>query len=399
VEVSVSYYEIYNEKVYDLLASQSQGLTPQQQQQLLPQQPQQQHAGATDAPVSCRVREHPNEGAYVENLTRRPFESYEQVAAILEEGNRRRAVASTQMNSSSSRSHAVFTVYLNQQLVPINNSSSNSNSNSSSGASSTSGSTGSRAAMLIERKSKVCLVDLAGSERASLTGVIGDRLNEANNINRSLSTLGDVIKALSSAKAISAGKDMKFVPYRNSVLTWLLKDSLGGNSKSTMLAAVSPSENSYNESMSTLRYVERAKLIMTCAVINESSTDPALVAHLQRQVQILQESLATMSKKHAFLEKELRSQKTLSTASSSSSSSTKGDADSGAKTAALQTEVDRLNEIVRQKEKVSYLVDFMIIAASKHGMKSLQSIRSSMTTRACSPTATWEALESDLNRW
>ena len=132
------------------------------------------------------------------------------------------------------------------------------------------------------------MVDLAGSERASLTGASGERLVEANNINKSLSTLGDVIKALSSAEKDKPG----FVPYRNSILTWLLKDSLGGNSKTSMLATIAPTDASFNESMSTLRYIERAKFITTCAVINETSQDPAFVAMLQKQVQQLRESLA-----------------------------------------------------------------------------------------------------------
>ena len=152
----------------------------------------------------------------------------------------------------------------------------------------------------------MCLIDLAGSERASSTGVSGDRLVEANNINKSLSTLGDVIQALSKAGSSnqllnSAAKSITHVPYRNSVLTWLLKDSIGGNSKSVMLATVSPTDLSYSESLSTLRYVERAKLISNHAVINETANDAQIIAQLQKQVTQLQKQL--VEKEHSVVVK------------------------------------------------------------------------------------------------
>ena len=101
------------------------------------------------------------------------------------------------------------------------------------------------------------------------SGVTGDRLKEASNINKSLSTLGDVINALSEKNSGKSNGET-FIPYRNSTLTWLLKDSLGGNSKTSMLATISPSDANYGESMSTLRYLERAKLIVNNVSINES---------------------------------------------------------------------------------------------------------------------------------
>jgi hypothetical protein len=203
------------------------------------------------------------------------------------------------MNASSSRSHAIFSIVVKQTLV-------------------LDGAT-------VERNSKVVLVDLAGSERASLTGATGERLQEANYINKSLSTLGDVIKALAEGgrAASSSGSSANgsgehhppttiqrsssiFVPYRNSILTFLLKDSLGGNSRTTMLATVSPAEQSYAETVSTLRYIERAKFIAAAPVIHETSTDPALVASLQRQIVVLQEKLLQANKARHERDQELR---------------------------------------------------------------------------------------------
>jgi hypothetical protein len=197
-KVFVSFLEIYNEKIFDLLASNS--------------------------GVNSRIREHPQNGAYVENLTKIKAETYVDILKILNDGKSKRQVASTLMNSESSRSHAVFTVYVVQQICSTTE---------------------------FERSSKVSLVDLAGSERVNSSGATGDRLKEATNINKSLSTLGDVINALSEK---SSGGESSFIPYRNSTLTWLLKDSLGGNSKTSMLATISPSDANYGESMSTLRY-------------------------------------------------------------------------------------------------------------------------------------------------
>lgn len=262
-KIDVSYYEIYNEKVHDLLSNSTE--------------------------VGCRVREHPDLGAYVEDLTRIEINNYKDVDVVLQRGHKHRAVASTLLNSTSSRSHAVFNVYLAQTL------SSTSEGHSGGSVASDDSSVSSRQARIsknsssaaIQRQSKVCLVDLAGSERASATGVSGERLTEANSINKSLSALGDVIQALSS----KSNKSLH-VPYRNSVLTWLLKDSIGGNSKSVMLATVSPTDAAYFESMSTLRYVERAKLISNHAVVNETTSDANLISQLQKQVQALQKQLS-----------------------------------------------------------------------------------------------------------
>ena len=198
---------------------------------------------------------------------------------------------------------------------------------------------------------QVCLIDLAGSERASLTGASGERLVEANNINKSLSTLGDVIKALSSDKDKVGGG---FVPYRNSVLTWLLKDSLGGNSKTSMLATVSPTDASFNESMSTLRYVERAKQIFTNAKINETSQDPAFIAELQKQIKNLKDSLGSANSQYALREIEFKAQ--LSSFLPVKASLPETGNDSCTECATQRAEVQRLLKLVDVKQRI--IADF-----------------------------------------
>jgi len=143
--------------------------------------------------------------------------------------------------------------------------------------------------------SKISLVDLAGSERANSTGAQGARLKEGANINKSLTTLGKVISALaevSSGRKAPGGKGKKteFIPYRDSVLTWLLKENLGGNSKTAMLAAISPADINYDETLSTLRYADRAKQIMCKAVVNEDSNGK-LIRELKEEIFYLREIL------------------------------------------------------------------------------------------------------------
>lgn len=143
------------------------------------------------------------------------------------------------------------------------------------------------------------LVDLAGSERANSTGATGQRLKEGANINKSLTTLGKVIAALATAsqsegKKGKKGKADEFVPYRDSVLTWLLKDSLGGNSKTAMIAAISPADLQYEETLSTLRYADQAKKIKNKAVINEDP-NAKLVRELKEELEMLRGAWATDS--------------------------------------------------------------------------------------------------------
>jgi len=219
----VSYLEIYNEKVGDLL-----------------------RPAKGKEKYNLKVREHPKEGPYVQDLTKHVVKDYEGIENLMDEGNTNRTVASTNMNDVSSRSHAIFTILFTQAKFYTD--------------------------MPSETVSKIHLVDLAGSERANSTGATGSRLKEGANINKSLVTLGTVISALAEASENAIIKDAKkklFIPYRNSVLTWLLKDSLGGNAKTIMIAAISPADVNYSETLSTLRYANRAKNIINKPTVNE----------------------------------------------------------------------------------------------------------------------------------
>ncbi|XP_007936962.1 kinesin-like protein KIF13B [Orycteropus afer afer] len=238
-KVEVSYMEIYNEKVRDLL-------DPKGSRQTL------------------KVREHSVLGPYVDGLSKLAVTSYKDIESLMSEGNKSRTVAATNMNEESSRSHAVFKITLTHTLYDVK-----------------SGTSG-------EKVGKLSLVDLAGSERATKTGAAGDRLKEGSNINKSLTTLGLVISALADQ---GAGKNKnKFVPYRDSVLTWLLKDSLGGNSKTAMVATVSPAADNYDETLSTLRYADRAKNIVNHAVVNEDP-NARIIRDLREEVEKLREQL------------------------------------------------------------------------------------------------------------
>ncbi|KAG1084290.1 hypothetical protein G6F42_021852 [Rhizopus arrhizus] len=216
-QVEVSYIEIYNEKVRDLLNPGNKG--------------------------NLKVREHPTIGPYA------------------------RTVAATNMNETSSRSHAVFTLFLTsnrfEQVANLNT----------------------------EKAARISLVDLAGSERANSTGATGARLKEGANINKSLTTLGKVIAALaeqSSSQPNHKKSSSAHIPYRDSVLTWLLKDSLGGNSKTAMIAAISPAD--YDETLSTLRYADQAKRIKNKAIVNEDP-NARLIRELKEELQALRDTL------------------------------------------------------------------------------------------------------------
>ncbi|KPI83177.1 putative kinesin [Leptomonas seymouri] len=227
--VEVEYYEIYREKVMDLLSS---------------------HSANTNAEL--RVRQSKTSGPYVENLQRKHVEDERQVFRLLQQGNLRRHTASTAMNDRSSRSHAIFVLHLVQMHIAEQDSSS------------------------AKVTSKVNLVDLAGSEKTGAHNTEGDQFKEGVVINNSLTVLGRVIDALADK---SQGKRNVFCPYRDSVLTWLLMDSLGGNSKTTMLATVSPYCMFFEETCQTLRYASRAQQIVTKVVVNE---DPQV-----RQIKML----------------------------------------------------------------------------------------------------------------
>uniref|UniRef100_UPI004072FD1C Kinesin-like protein KIF18A, DARPin fusion protein n=1 Tax=synthetic construct TaxID=32630 RepID=UPI004072FD1C len=198
---AVSYLEVYNEQIRDLLVN--------------------------SGPLA--VREDTQKGVVVHGLTLHQPKSSEEILHLLDNGNKNRTQHPTDMNATSSRSHAVFQIYLRQQdkTASINQN---------------------------VRIAKMSLIDLAGSERASTSGAKGTRFVEGTNINRSLLALGNVINALADSK-----RKNQHIPYRNSKLTRLLKDSLGGNCQTIMIAAVSPSSVFYDDTYNTLKYANRAK--------------------------------------------------------------------------------------------------------------------------------------------
>ncbi|MCJ8736934.1 hypothetical protein PDJAM_G00018000 [Pangasius djambal] len=269
--VEVSFLEIYNERVRDLLRGADQ-----------------------KKPAALRVREHPEKGPYVQGLTQHVVEDYKQAADLLEEGIANRITAATHVHDASSRSHAIFSIQYTQATLENN--------------------------LPSEIVSKINLVDLAGSERAD-PNYCRDRITEGANINKSLVTLGIVISALaqnsqmcSSSQSInsmlsegeastvgsqssslsSSSRRQCFIPYRDSVLTWLLKDSLGGNSKTIMIATISPSCSSYNETLSTLRYAAHAKNIVNKPRVNEDAS-VRLIRELREEIDRLKSMLLSFS--------------------------------------------------------------------------------------------------------
>ena len=239
--VEVSYLEIYNERVRDLLNPSTKG--------------------------NLKVREHPSTGPYVEDLAKLVVRSFLEIEHLMDEGNKARTVAATNMNETSSRSHAVFTLTLTQKRHDVETN------------------------MDTEKVAKISLVDLAGSERATSTGATGARLKEGAEINRSLSTLGRVIAALADMSTKARTKGMQ-VPYRDSILTWLLKDSLGGNSLTAMIAAISPADINFEETLSTLRYADSAKRIKNHAVVNEDP-NARMIRELKEELAQLRSKLST----------------------------------------------------------------------------------------------------------
>ena len=219
-QVSVTMLEIYNEAIKDLLNLK------------------------VNKPGGLKVRTQPGRGVYVEDLTPIPVQSYKEVERKMEDGTANRTVASTKMNATSSRAHTVFGI----SFTCITSAGGQESSVTS----------------------NMNLVDLAGSERAESTGATGDRLKEGCAINASLSALGNVISALAD---IAGGKKKVFVPYRNSALTRLLQDALGGNSRTIMIAALSPADVNYDETLGTLRYADRAKKIKNNVVKMENPQD------------------------------------------------------------------------------------------------------------------------------
>ncbi|WOL05131.1 kinesin-like protein KIN-12F [Canna indica] len=234
-----SFLEIYNEQITDLLDPTSSNLL---------------------------LREDNRKGVYVENLTEYVVENVNDILKLLVQGSANRKVAATNMNHESSRSHSVFTCVIESRWE--------------------------KDATMHIRFARLNLVDLAGSERQKTSGAEGERLKEAANINKSLSTLGHVIMLLAD---MAHGKQ-RHVPYRDSRLTFLLQDSLGGNSKTMIIANVSPSMCSANETLSTLKFAQRARLIQNNAVVNEDASGDVLA--LRHQIRLLKEELSVLKRQN-----------------------------------------------------------------------------------------------------
>ncbi|XP_028663609.2 kinesin-like protein KIF17 [Erpetoichthys calabaricus] len=231
--VRASYLEIYNEEIRDLLGQ--------------------------DTKQKLELKEHPEQGVYVRGLSLHTVHSVRECEVIMEQGWKNRSVGYTLMNKDSSRSHSIFTVHL--EICSTDPSGKDH-----------------------LRAGKLNLVDLAGSERQSKTGATGERLREATKINLSLSALGNVISALVDGHS-------RHVPYRDSKLTRLLQDSLGGNTRTLMVGCLSPADNNYEESLSTLRYANRAKSIQNKPRVNEDPKD-ALLREYQEEIKKLRALLS-----------------------------------------------------------------------------------------------------------
>lgn len=249
--VTCSFLEIYNEVLTDLLCGASDmgdgsnlprpnGATPRK---LACTSGRSGEGSAPCTPAPLRLREDVDRGVYVANLTRLPLANVGAAMDALTTGLANRAVGATAMNQHSSRSHAVFSLQLHQLRVSPNG-------------------------KQLVRTSQLHLVDLAGSERAKETGASGTRLKESCKINSSLSVLSKVITQLvvSRGGAASRGGGTVLVAYRESKLTHLLRDSLGGDSRTCIIANVTSSERSHGETLSTLRFAARAKAVRTRAV-------------------------------------------------------------------------------------------------------------------------------------
>ncbi|RQM10076.1 hypothetical protein B5M09_002232, partial [Aphanomyces astaci] len=235
--VYASYLEIYNEEIRDLLAA--------------------------DPQNRLELKENMDTGIYVKDLISRQVTGVAEIDAVMQHGKKNRSVGATLMNQTSSRSHSMFIITVETATTGV------------------------------DGKDHICvgklnLVDLAGSERQAKTGATGDRMKEATKINLSLSALGNVISALVDGKS-------QHIPYRDSKLTRLLQDSLGGNAKTVMIANCGPADYNYNETLSTLRYANRAKNIKNKPKINEDPKD-AKIREFQDKIKELREALAAQEK-------------------------------------------------------------------------------------------------------
>ncbi|KAJ0405800.1 hypothetical protein ATCC90586_008454 [Pythium insidiosum] len=284
--VRASYLQIYNESISDLLKPERSNLT---------------------------IREDKKRGVFVEGLSEWVVRSPEEIYGLMERGGAMRATGSTKMNEISSRSHAVFIIIAEQSRTSYVDSKGNdlspeeftslvnayqARSGGAAGAAASGGPNGGVAlhpkleSMIRQsfKVGKLNLVDLAGSERVRLSGATGQRLEESKKINQSLSALGNVISALTDARG------RQHIPYRDSKLTRILEDSLGGNCKTTMMAMISPALESITESLSTLKFANRAKHIKNEARVNEDLDQKSLLRKYERELKRLRAELEEKSR-------------------------------------------------------------------------------------------------------
>eukprot|EP00538_Stauroneis_constricta_P006192 CAMPEP_0119549968 /NCGR_PEP_ID=MMETSP1352-20130426/3585_1 /TAXON_ID=265584 /ORGANISM="Stauroneis constricta, Strain CCMP1120" /LENGTH=733 /DNA_ID=CAMNT_0007595699 /DNA_START=219 /DNA_END=2423 /DNA_ORIENTATION=- len=267
--VELSYMEVYNEEIRDLLTEN------------------------TNTASMLRIRENMNGEVYVRGLTSQKVSSPADIGRVMEEASKRRVVASTKMNATSSRSHAICTLRMDGVLKDSS-----------------------------KFQSKLTLVDLAGSERIKKTGAAGNRAQEGININKGLFVLGQVVSALSEQRPRFKRKP----PYRDSKLTRLLQDSLGGNSRTIMIACASPADFNVDETINTLRYATSARNIKNKATRNVMKTlSPEEAAKLQRENQLLKNQVTELQSTIKQLEDQLVAQ----VSSSDSSDGEEDDADGG----------------------------------------------------------------------
>jgi len=304
-EVTFSMLEIYNEQVRDLLTK--------------------------DNPKGgLQVRQNPKlQLFYVEKLKKVAVGSYKEIERRMEEGTANRTVASTQMNATSSRAHTVVTITFDQI-------------------------TKNSAGQETKKSSSINLIDLAGSERADSTGATGDRLKEGANINKSLSSLGNVISALAD---VSSGKKKVVVPYRDSVLTRLLMNALGGNSKTVMIAALSPADINYDETLSTLRYAYRAKKIKNKAIVNENPLDKLIRELREENEKLRKQAENNIQSSPGMSSEDVEKMREEIKAQLMANQEMMNDMDWDAKLAASRKEDDALKESVDKSSNEPYFVN------------------------------------------
>lgn len=316
--VRVSYFEVYNEHVRDLLVPR------------------------TDPPYYLKIRESPTEGPYVKDLSEKNVRNYDDIERLMKMGDASRTTASTKMNDTSSRSHAVFTIHLKQMHADMSSDETT------------------------ERTARIRLVDLAGSERAKATEASGQRLREGSNINKSLTTLGRVIAALAESSANSSSRpgspkkraqrqqSREIVPYRDSILTWLLKDSLGGNSKTAMIACIAPSD--YEETLSTLRYADQAKKIRTRAIVNQdhisSAERDAQIAEMQDTIRNLELSLSQREAREHALAQQAANNHQASAAKRSAEAMKRENDVQGQQLEEYQKQVQKMQQLMEETRQV-----------------------------------------------